>query len=350
MRKRNLRKLSIILAVALMPATSFAAETQALEQRVERLERIVQGQGLIALMAKVDQLQNEIKRLNGENEALNHRIELLKESQRQMYIDLDQRVTAAPAQSMPKPVQLPAPVAPQQELTPEAAQTEEAATAEDTTSAEQPALPETPDNEAVNPAASEANRPTPEAMPADNSAKAATEQMSEDNGIVAEDAPVEDTADQTQQAASETPTDATATEADTSLPLADPNGEAAYQSALQTLRSGDYAAAVNQLKAFPSQYPQSNLLPNVYYWQGEAHYVLRQFDEALSAFQQVLEQFPNSNKAADALLKRGFSEFEKGDVETAKTTLNNVMQQYPNTSTARLARVRLDRIKEAESQ
>ena len=64
------------------------------------------------------------------------------------------------------------------------------------------------------------------------------------------------------------------------------------------------------------------------------------------AFQTVIDRFPASSKVADATLKLGFSQYEIGQAEQAKTTLSNVMEQYPNTSAARLAKVRLDRIKQ----
>lgn len=129
-------------------------------------------------------------------------------------------------------------------------------------------------------------------------------------------------------------------------PVAVENGEAAYQAALQTLRSGQYEQAITALAAFPEQYPNSNYLPNTYYWQGEAQYVLRNFDAAVVSFQTVLDKFPISSKVADATLKMGFSQYELGQVDVAKATLAKVIESYPNTSASRLAKVRLDKIEQ----
>ena len=85
-------------------------------------------------------------------------------------------------------------------------------------------------------------------------------------------------------------------------------------------------------------------LPNAYYWQGEAKYVLRQFADAAALFQIVIDEYPTSSKVADALLKRGFSEQEMGDSQRAEATLNQVVEKYPNSSAARLAKARLERI------
>jgi len=127
-------------------------------------------------------------------------------------------------------------------------------------------------------------------------------------------------------------------------PVAVENGEAAYQAALQTLRGGQYEAAIAALSVFPKEYPQSSYLPNAYYWQGEANYVLRNFDTAITAFQTVIEQFPVSSKVADAILKQGFSQYELGQVDVATQNLEKVIAKYPTTSAARLAKVRLERI------
>ena len=90
-------------------------------------------------------------------------------------------------------------------------------------------------------------------------------------------------------------------------------------------------------------------MPNAYYWQGEANYVLRNFDLAITAFQTVIERFPVSSKVPDALLKQAFSQYELGQVALAKTNLKRVIEQYPTTSAARLAKVRLERLdKEAQ--
>ncbi|OUR71468.1 tol-pal system protein YbgF [Methylophaga sp. 42_8_T64] len=264
MRLMGKKALAVSILLAAVSSNAVWAEDTALQQRVERLERIIQGQGLVSLLARVDQLQNEIQSLKGENESLTHQLGKLKASQREMYIDLENRMTAqAVAVQVPTTVET---------IEPKVIQTPVVESSTDTETAAEP--------ESV------------------------------------------------------------------AVPVAVENGEAAYQAALQTLRSGQYEQAASALYAFPEQYPQSSYLPNAYYWQGEANYVLRNFEKAIAAFQTVIDRFPGSSKVADATLKQGFSQYELGQVEIAKATLTNVMQQYPNTSAARLAKVRLERIKQ----
>jgi tol-pal system protein YbgF len=265
--------LAIMVGVLMTPAISVAQQGD-LQERVDRLERIIQGQGLANLIAQVDRLQNEVQRLNGTNEELQHQLEQMQKRQREQYIDLDERISSLPAQQASAP---PAPV-----------------------------------------------------------------QQSDSADLVSEAAGAELEAEQASG-----PSDASTTPpVATGGPVSVENGEAAYQAALQTLRSGQYEQAIVTLSSFPQQYPQSSYLPNVYYWLGEAHYVVRQFEQAITAFQIVLDQYSDSNKAADSLLKRGFSEYELGQNDTAQSTLNQVLQQYPDSSAARLARVRLERIQQ----
>lgn len=262
-------KKAVVIAVMLSPmmSTVVLADEAALSQRIERLERIIQGQGLVSLLGRVDQQQNELQKLHGENESLRHEIEAMKERQRELYLDLDQRLQ------------------------------------------ERTVVTQTP---------------------------VKTEQ---DNQSV-----FVDTNDE--KSNPETVLQTTDSQNPEGAPVAVENGEAAYQSALQILRSGQYEQAVAALVAFPEQYPQSSYLPNAYYWKGEANYVLRHFELAIEAFQTVIDNYPASTKVPDAILKQGFSQYELGNVDAAKVILDNVIQQYPNTSAAKLAKVRLDRIKQ----
>jgi tol-pal system protein YbgF len=263
MQLKAKQKISCLILLAALSGSVLAADEEPLAQRVDRLERIIKGQGLMNLITRVDQLQNEVQRLNGDNEALRHELKQMQDRQRQMYIDLDERL-----------------------------QQRQAAPADE-------AEPMTPQ---VN-----------DVAPTDVTTQAAEEPQQLDTSADAAPAAVE-------------------------------NGEAAYQSALQTLRSGQYEQAVKVLSAFPEQYPNSVYLPNAYYWQGEAKYVMRQFSDAAALFQIVIEQYPESTKVADAMLKRGFCELEMGDNERAKQTLQAVMDIYPDSSAARLAKGRLARI------
>lgn len=94
------KQLAILLMVGAIMAPSVSwAEQESVQSRLDRLERIIQGQGLTSLLTRVDQLQREIQRLNGANEELSHRIDQMQQRQREQYLDLDQRLTETQQQS-----------------------------------------------------------------------------------------------------------------------------------------------------------------------------------------------------------------------------------------------------------
>jgi len=94
------------------------------EQRLERLERVMHNQSLADLVYQMQQLQQEVQRLQGELELQKHAMDAMNKRQRDLYLDIDQRlsrlqpggaVTAPPAPATatmaPGTPPVPAPVA-----------------------------------------------------------------------------------------------------------------------------------------------------------------------------------------------------------------------------------------------
>lgn len=80
-----------LLLVALLPA---AAEAQtygglSLEQRVERLERVLDNQSLSDILLQLQRLQQEVRQLRGELELQGHALEAQQQRQRPLYPDGD---------------------------------------------------------------------------------------------------------------------------------------------------------------------------------------------------------------------------------------------------------------------
>ena len=84
------------------------AEARAQEGRIARLEAALQkNEQVFNLLKEIDTLKAEIARLRGDAEVQAHRIETLEKRQKDLYVDLDQRVTelnkAATATAAAKP-------------------------------------------------------------------------------------------------------------------------------------------------------------------------------------------------------------------------------------------------------
>ena len=71
------------------------AETKAspLEQRLERMERVLNSQSLLQMMEHIDALQLEVQQLRGQLEEQQHQMESVKSRQRELYLDVDRRMS-----------------------------------------------------------------------------------------------------------------------------------------------------------------------------------------------------------------------------------------------------------------
>ena len=80
-----------ILLSFFVASHSIAAE-QSVEQRVQRLERLLANQNLIDMLTSLKALQQEVSTLRGSIDLLNHELNQIKKQQKDIYIDLDQRI------------------------------------------------------------------------------------------------------------------------------------------------------------------------------------------------------------------------------------------------------------------
>ena len=86
----------IILTSFVICATStsaIAADNKAsVEERLNRVERLVNSKGLVDIMVRVESMQSELQRLVGEIELQKHSLDEIKKRQRDLYIDIDRRL------------------------------------------------------------------------------------------------------------------------------------------------------------------------------------------------------------------------------------------------------------------
>jgi len=90
-----------LLAAAVIAAPAFSASSADLQERVERLERRVGHLSELTLEVEAIKRQNRI--LLGRIEEQQHQLERMRQKQRELYLDLDQRISGA----VPAPRQQP---------------------------------------------------------------------------------------------------------------------------------------------------------------------------------------------------------------------------------------------------
>ncbi|MDQ7052633.1 MAG: tetratricopeptide repeat protein [candidate division KSB1 bacterium] len=78
-----------------------------------------------------------------------------------------------------------------------------------------------------------------------------------------------------------------------------------------------------------ARYPQHRLASNCWYWIGESYFALGDLNNALQAFNEVLN-YRNSFKTDDALLMLGRIYMRQGNAEMARQMFNRLQQDYPD--------------------
>jgi len=273
------------------------------DQRLNKVERLLESQGLLDMLSQLESLQKEMQRLRGEIEVQTHTLEQIKQRQRDLYVDLDKRLQRTEALGVagttPSP---PGPstgsrraASPPVEVIPP---TERAAS--QTPPAGQPgAAPLTVEV---------AKRPPAEAPKPRATAPAQTEPAAAVGGDPAA-------------------------------------ARAAYQRAFTLLKQGRYEQAVTAFNEFLATYPNSSYADNAQYWLAESYYVLRRFEQAIVEYQKLVANYPDSQKLTHSMLKIGYSYYELGQMDQARTALEDLKTRYPGTTAARLAEERLQRMK-----
>ncbi|MBU1190755.1 MAG: tol-pal system protein YbgF [Gammaproteobacteria bacterium] len=92
MTARHLIRIGVLLTAAVYAAAASAAREGSLEYRVERIETLMQSQGLIDMLTQLQQLQREVQQLRGDVELQGHQLQEMQQQQRDLYLDIDRRL------------------------------------------------------------------------------------------------------------------------------------------------------------------------------------------------------------------------------------------------------------------
>lgn len=282
---RRLAGVSAILLSATVTAEDITrAEFDAIDSRVQRIERVIDNQVLLNMVKRIEVVQSEVRQLRGENERLTHELDTLKARQREQYLEIDGRLQAG--------------------LKPPVPSETEAATA-----------------------VADAREPTI-------------------NTVMEQDSPTSPNPDTPSLADDPVspPVAATVAPGTTVTTTTLDEAKKNYKDAFILLKQGKYDESIMLFEYFLQTYPDNKYVANAQYWLAEGNYVSKRYLRAFEEFSKVIDNYPTSSKVADAKLKLGFTHYELGQYEEAHKTLVQVRAQFPNTSVASLAQQRLDRM------
>lgn len=113
----------------------------------------------------------------------------------------------------------------------------------------------------------------------------------------------------------------------------------AYKIAYDHVLTGDYKLAETEFTSYIAAYPKSSRLPDANFWLGEAQYSQAKYNEAAKTFLNAHQTYGKSPKAPEMLLKLGMSLAALDNNETACATLKEVPRRYPSAAKAVLSKV-----------
>lgn len=122
-----------------------------------------------------------------------------------------------------------------------------------------------------------------------------------------------------------------------------------FDAALGYCRGGRYKEAIVHFKFFLLHHPQSGLADNAQFWIGECYRAQHKLEEAIVAYQRVIDDFPGGNKRSRAMLHQGFAYLKIDDKTNAKLVLGKLADELPMTKEAEIARTVLERVAKRET-
>lgn len=117
--------------------------------------------------------------------------------------------------------------------------------------------------------------------------------------------------------------------------------ETAFNQALATFRAREHGQAVLDFLDFIAKYPKHPLASSAQFWIAEAYFVQRDYRQALTEYQKVLEQGTGVPKAPDALLKIAQCYTRLREPLRAHETLQQLVHDFPQSDAAAHARTLL---------
>ena len=122
----------------------------------------------------------------------------------------------------------------------------------------------------------------------------------------------------------------------------------AYDQAFNMLKQSRYDDAAGEFAKFLRKHAGSHLTDDAWYWMAEAHYVTRDFERALIAFNTVASYFVNSPRIPASRLKIGYIQYEIADYRESRETLTKLLRDFPAHRVAVSAEARLKKMDREE--
>jgi len=113
--------------------------------------------------------------------------------------------------------------------------------------------------------------------------------------------------------------------------------DAIYASALSDYTSGRYKLALGEFQQYLKYYGTTPLAGNAQFYIGQIDFQQENYDDAISAFNVVIERYPEGSKITNAIYKKGLALEKLGQRSAAIKEFRMLLTRYPNSPEAKLA-------------
>jgi tol-pal system protein YbgF len=114
-----------------------------------------------------------------------------------------------------------------------------------------------------------------------------------------------------------------------------------YDTAFSDYTSGQYAQAITEFDQLIKNFPQAERADDAQFFVGESLSHLNRLQEAIDAYNLVIQKYSTGDQVDMAYYRRGFVEAQMGRAELARTTWEEVAKRYPESQGGLLAKQRL---------
>jgi tol-pal system protein YbgF len=120
-----------------------------------------------------------------------------------------------------------------------------------------------------------------------------------------------------------------------------PSADTLYSNGLRDIQTGKNDLARSEFQDYLRYYGETELASNAQFYLGEIAYSQRQYQQAVTEYDKVLNNYPKSFKLAPARYKKGMALLELSQKNAGVKELREVVKRYPGTEEERRARAKL---------
>jgi tol-pal system protein YbgF len=119
------------------------------------------------------------------------------------------------------------------------------------------------------------------------------------------------------------------------------SAEATYQAAYRDMTGGNLDLALQEFTDYLKWFPQTDYAPNAQFYIGDIYYRKADLNNAIAAFDAVLERYSENPKSLDARYMKGLALVQAGKPTAAAKEFRQIVEKYPGTEQAAKAKAQL---------